>query len=84
MNIQVLHREEWCDVEGNYVPTSEIIGYRAWSADGKCFGYGETQQEAEDCLRRILWRIDPPKLPPLIENTRIRAYCVGARKGADN
>ncbi len=58
MHIQVLHREEWCDIEGNYVPTDEIIGYRAWSDDGKCFGYGETVQEAEDCLRRILWRVD--------------------------
>lgn len=62
MYIQVLHREEWCDKAGDFVPTDEIIGYRAWSDDGKCFGYGETQPEAEDCLYRILWRITAPKV----------------------
>lgn len=57
MYIQVLHREVWCDVEGNYVPTDEIIAYRAFCEDGLIFGYGETKEEAEACLRRILWRL---------------------------
>lgn len=60
MFIQKLFREEWSDEEGDYLPTDQIIAYRAWSDDGKCFGYGETAQEAEDCLRRILWRVDMP------------------------
>lgn len=72
MYIQVLHRETWCDVEGNYVPTDQIIAYRAWSNDGSCFGYGETQQEAEDCLRRILWRIDLPLGQKIRDEIRVK------------
>ena len=56
MYIHVLHREVWSDAAGDYVPTDEIIGYRAYSGDGQVFGYGESVREAEDCLRRILWR----------------------------
>lgn len=54
------------------MPTDQIIAYRAWSNDGSCFGYGETQQEAEDCLRRILWRIDLPLGQKIRDEIRVK------------
>ena len=55
--------EEWSDSLEAYVPTNELLGYRAYSEDGTIFGWGDTADEARDCLRRILWRVQqwPPQ-----------------------
>ena len=59
MQIIPVFAEEWSDDAGAYVPTSEILGYRAVARDGRAVGWGDTREEAIECVLRIMWRIQP-------------------------
>ena len=55
MKIESTHRTEWSEEECGYVPTQELIGYQAVSADGRIWGYGETPQEALNTGLEAFW-----------------------------
>lgn len=58
MQIQTVYAEEWDDGSLTYVPTEEVLGYRALTDTGVLIGYGTTRDSALECARRAMWRTE--------------------------
>ncbi len=58
MQITTVYAEDWDDDHMAYVPTEEVLGYRALTDAGVLIGYGDTRDSALECARRAMWRTE--------------------------
>lgn len=57
MTIETVFEEEWSEDAGAYVPTENILGFRAVGGDGTVYGWGDSPDEASETALRTVWRV---------------------------